>query len=337
MASSANTPLAALAFRALEPLGIRPKTRLRAPFLPPVGARVAGMLKAREYDNLRFTVSRLHRDSLHSAADALIDSLDKDEKSEQWLERLWDWYGDKKEANARVMLIHGLIAHGWRKHQAEKNEAAREAFEEADKLLEAAIAAQPDFIDLLCLRLTTSRALNLAASEHWNRFRGLLAVDAENYRGHLLMLENLSPRWGGSTEAMFRFARARAAQVPEGCAVRALVVNAHFEAYEQLRRETGGKPEAYFATRELAYEVEDAWRESVDSPNFHDDSNAEALYNLFAAALFMVDLRELARTALTAMDGHCLEYPWRLLAGSSKEQANVGWVVDRVSAGLDSE
>jgi hypothetical protein len=337
MAHPAFAPLASFAFKALEPLGVRPKTRLSEPFLPPAGARIAGMLKAKEYDNLRFTLSRLHRDSLRSTADALIDKLGEEEKSDQWLERLWEWYGDNKDINARIMLIYGLMAHAGQKQQSERMEAAREAFVSADNLLEAAVGSQPDFIDLLCLRLTTARALSLPANEHWNRFRALSAVDPLHYRGHLLMLENLSPRSGGSLDAMFRFARARSSQAPEGSAIRSLIVNAHFEACELGGCEAGGGFGEYFCKRETAGEVEAAWHDSVGSPNFRDESSAEALSNLFAAALFLADFREPARTALNAMDGHCLEYPWRLLAASPKELANVGWVVDRISARLNSE
>lgn len=337
MAHPAIAPLASFAFRALEPLGIRPKTRLRAPFLPPAGARAAGMLKAKEYDNLRFTLSRLHRDSLRSTADALVAALDGEEKSDQWLERLWDWYGDNKDVNARIMLIYGLMAHGGQKQQAGRAEAAREAFGEADKLLEAAVAAQPDFVDLLCLRLLTARALALPANEHWNRFRALSAIDPLHYRGHLLMLENLSPRFGGSLDAMFRFARARSTQAPEGSAIRSLIVSAHFEACEERSREAGSDHGEYFRERGTANEIEAAWQASVDSPAFRDEPNAEALHNLFAAALFLADFPQPARTALAAMEGQCLEYPWRLLASTPKELSNVGWVVDRVGVRLNSE
>ncbi len=336
-------PLVGLVYRAIEPLGYRPLTRVQSPFVPPVAARMTTMLREGKHDTLRFTLSKLHRDSQRSSIEAMLQILDDAENADQWIERLWRWYRENREFHASNVLASGLVKYAWlnrgngspTRPTERQMDAAREAFEEAERLIDKAVAAQPDNVDLLCLRLDTARGLGLDSTQHWARFRTLIAVDSGHYRGHLAMLENLNARWGGSHDAMFQFARSRAKQMPDGHPLKALVVFAHFEM--RNARYWSGDPNAdeYFLAPEIATEIEQAWDESVNSPQFRDESRADELHNLFAAALYLAGRHVPARVALGRMDGRCLPMPWGPMGATPKEQGNPGWVVDRIRAELN--
>ncbi|MBS1139687.1 MAG: hypothetical protein H6R13_1140 [Proteobacteria bacterium] len=335
-------PLLGKAYRAIEPLGHRPTFLLRQPFKPPVAGRLATMLCEGKHDTLRFTLSRLHSDSQRSSIEAMLDALDDSEGCDQWIKRLWQWYRQNREFHATTVLIHGLVKYAWIKRggesggkvREEQTQVFREALEEAERLLDKVLAIHPDNADFLCIRLITARGLGLDTNQQWARFRSLISVEPGHCRGHLLMLENLKKQWGGSDEALFKFARGRANQMPDGSSLKALVVHAHFEMRDQRRCTGDPSADDHFRQPEVAAEIESAWSNSLGSPLFRDESRSEELSNLFAAALYLAGRQDSARGAMAIMDGHCLAMPWSTMCCNIKEKANPGWVVDRVATEL---
>jgi hypothetical protein len=338
--SSILSPLVGLFYRAIEPLGYRPRTQVRAPFKPPVASRLAAMLREGKHDDLRFALSKLHRDSRRSSIEAMLQILNEAESADQWIERLWRWYRESREFHATNALACGLVKYAWLKRgggaadevSEHRAQVFREALEEAERLIDKALTAQPNDVDLLCLRLITARGLGLESARHWERFRALIAIDHGHYRGHLAMLENLKAKWGGSHEAMFQFARSRAKQMPEGHPLKALVVFAHFEMRNARFWLDDPNADEYFLAPGVGDEIEQAWQESANSPLFRDESHADELHNLFAAALYLTGRHASARKALGLMDAQCLEMPWSTMGVTPKEQGNPGWVVDRIEA-----
>lgn len=342
MLRSRLAPLATVGWEVLGRVGVQPRTRLREPFVPPVAVRLAGMLRAGDLDKLRFTFNRLHRDSQWTTIQAMLDQLAEAEAIDTWMERIWDWYRAGREGVARVVLIHALIRQAWSRRggglASSVGEADAEAFsthlEEAERLLNPALQADPDHVDLHCLGLILARGLGMPQEGRWARFRHLSALAPLHYRGHMLMLENLKAKWGGSHQAMFRFAHARAAQAPEGSSLPALVAEAHLEM-RNLRYWMGDEAaNDYFAEDSVGEEIEVAWQRSLGSAKFADEKNGESLANLFAATLYLCGRDDPARHALMLMDGHCLDWPWCTLAASPKEKAHPGWIVDRIRAEL---
>lgn len=335
-------PLAGVIYRSLEPLGYKPVTRVCKPFVPPVAARLVAMLREGKHETLRFTLSKLHRDSQRSSFEAMLQLLDDAEMADQWIERLWRWYQDSREFQATNVLAHGLVKYGRLKRASAQGsrraaphaQAAVEAFHEAERLIERALAIQPDNRDLLCLRLDTARGLDLQSAEHWARFRALIAIDAFHFRGHMSMLENLMAQHGGTHEAMFQFARSRAEQMVEGHPLKALVAFAHFEVRNALSRSGDPRADEYFLVPETGAEIEQAWENSVNSPQFKDELRADELLNLFAAALYLAGHHASARVALGRLEGRCLAMPWGTMGVTPKERGNPGWVVDRIRTEL---
>src|SRR6185312_15701065 len=74
--------------------------------------------------------------------------------------------------------------------------------------------------------IAASRALGLPLPERQRRFQRLIEIEPAHWYGHEQMLTALTPAWGGSSEAMFDFARNRAAACP-GTHVPAMIVLAH--------------------------------------------------------------------------------------------------------------
>jgi len=337
------SPLVSLLYRGLEPIGYRPLTRVCEPFVPPVAARLATMLREGKFDTLRFTLSKLHRDSQRNSIEAMLQTLDEAESAERWIDRLWRWYRENREFHATCVLAYGQVKYAWLQRgkgpvadlAEHRITAAREAFEEAERLIDQALAAQPDNVDLHCLRLSTARGLGLEAGQHWARFSALATIDPGHYRGNLAMLGNLKARWCGSHDEMLQFARGQANQMPDGHSLKALVVFAHVEMRNQRYEAGDPDADAYFLSSDIGAEIEQAWENSANSPQFRDESRADELHNLFAAALYLAGRHAPASVALSRMDGRCLEMPWRMMAATPREQANPGWVVDRVRAVLD--
>lgn len=341
LAYPAYAGLAGVAFGLLEHLGYKPATIVTPPFVPPVAVRLAAMLRAGEHDSLRFTLSRLHPDSQRVTLEAMLAVLAAGEPGEQWLERLWQWYRRNRENLAQTALTYGLICYagirsagGWSGKVGDKaKRQSRDALEEAERLLDQALGKQPENADLLCLRLLTARGLGCAMPEHWRRFRALIAVAPTHRRGHLAMLENLNAGSGDSHQAMFRFARGRAGQMPSGHPLRALPVRAHF-AMRQRSWQNGdiAAADAWFRQPDVVAEVVAIWDENFAGASAQADLLDDELLNLFAAALSLCGHPERAAVALAQMAGRCLASPWASLARTEKEKHNPGWVVDRVKA-----
>lgn len=325
-------------FTLLERLGYKPATAVAVAFLPPVAGRLAAMLQAADHENLNYALRRLHPDSVAGTLAALIEVLERTESRSRWLERLWQWYRKQRDIHSTSALIHGLLHEARSSHRravlealpARRRQAILEDVAEAGRLLDKACQQQPGNAELLALRLLAARFLALPPSEHWARFRLLLAVAPEHFRGHLLMLDNLGPDWCGSEQAMFRFARARAAQVPAHHPLNGLPVYAHFIVQRQHRPEDSPPGEPWFAQSAVAAEVLTMWESLHESLVLPGRLQEDELLNLLAGALYLSGHFPQAAEALAIMDGRCLPVPWRQMAVNDREGHNPGWVVDRI-------
>lgn len=81
------------------------------------------------------------------------------------------------------------------------------------------------------LRLVTARGLGLGWSESRRRYRRLSVIDPHHAPAQRQILRSLQPRWGGSWEAAFGFAREVSAHAADGSVEGALVVTAHLDRW----------------------------------------------------------------------------------------------------------
>ena len=328
--------------RAAAFAGVRPATRLHAPFVPPVAGRMAGMLRAGDHDTLRFTLKHLHPDARPAAIEAMIDILDADERCDRWIDRLRVWYRESREFHATVACLHGLVRYAWQKRRRDETglapaycgEVCQDACIDAVRLLDEALAEQPENVGLRCLSLAVARTCGEPVAVSFERFARLRALAPLHVPGHHAMLENLDPRWGGSDVAQLEFAREHAVAAPDGHPLCALAARAELRRYLRLGAAADPGAESFFPDPAVAADVEAGWRRSVASPAFREETWRDELNNLFAAMLYLTGKAAHASLALAALEGTCLAEPWQALALTPREAAHPGWVVDRVMAAL---
>lgn len=327
----------------LERVGIKPVTRVFSAAASPGIQRMAEDLRAQRYEPLVAAFERIAPDRYGEALEAILDALTggKESRLPVALDAVRVWHDDPGQGafHAAMLLGWGSIREGWRARGGRfAKHVAKDAWpvffghlENADELLTKAARLRPRHPEPLSNLLITARGLQMGEEDERNRFQALIDVAPLHVHGHVLMLENLKAKWGGSDEAMFAFARQHAERAPDGHALGCLPVHAHWEMRNMLDWRGEESADAYFKRPEVAREIIQVWRRTGGSPNHAADGNARTLYNLMAASLALCGQRELARQALQKMKGQCIEWPWCVLSDSLLECTNVGWVVDRIA------
>lgn len=330
-------------FAGLARLGYKPVTQ---EFVPPVSAgirRMAEDLRQQRYEPLTAAFERLDPDRYDEALGALIDTLTdgNTDRLPSALDLIRVWHDDAGTAafHASMLMARGAIREAWRVRGGQTaNQVAREAWPvfmsqlgHADDLLEQAVRLRPQHAEPLAWRLITARGLQLGPDELQRRFAQLTAAAPLHLSGHLVMLESLKAKWGGSHEAMFAFARQHGERAPEGHVMAGLVVYAHWEMRNLRYWADDERANDYFKQPEVGRELAAAWKRSGGSPQHRSSGDSQSLFNAMAAALALCGQREPARQALRQMKGQCLDWPWCTMADSLPESVHFGWVVDRVS------
>lgn len=330
-------------FAWLERLGYKPVTTVFAPGASPGIQRMAEDLRARRYDALEAAFERIPVDRYSDALDAILDAMTGGRESTlpAALDAVRIWQDDPGQGafHAAMLLGRGSVREGWRVRGGKLADDVKEdawpvffsQLENADRLFDEAGRVRPAHPEPCVGLLSTTRGLGLDEVETTARFHALLERSPLHLQGHALMLENLKAKWGGSHEAMFAFAREHAGRAPEGHALGALPLHAHWEMRNLRYWADDDEADAYFRQADVVREVIQIWRRTAGSSSHAPDASARVLYNLMAATLALCGQRELARQALRMMKGQCVEWPWCAMVESLPESMNTGWVVDRIA------
>jgi hypothetical protein len=187
---------------------------------------------------------------------------------------------------------------------------------EAETYVAEVLRRDPGRADAWTWSIALSRALGLPTEERRRRFERLIEIEPHNWYGHEQMLLALSPRWGGSSEAMFEFARTRAEACP-ATHIPALVVLAHREHNDNLAYlakpddPDRSIPLAYWEAEAVMDEVWDAGQASF----WHDDYETSVLtpivWNYFAYAFAYGDFHKPAWSVFTSIGNDWItREPW---------------------------
>ncbi|GIE88703.1 hypothetical protein [Actinoplanes regularis] len=187
---------------------------------------------------------------------------------------------------------------------------------QAEECVDEVLRRDPGRADAWTWSIALSRALELPEQERRRRFQRLIEIEPDNWYGHEQMLLALSPRWGGSSEAMFEFARTRAAACP-GTHIPALVVLAHREQIAHLAYlaepddPDRGEDLAYWEPEAVTDELWDAAHASF----WHDDYEITLLtpivWNNFAYAFAWGDFHKPAWSIFESIeDDWITREPW---------------------------
>lgn len=148
----------------------------------------------------------------------------------------------------------------------------------AENCLDEVIERDPGCAEAWHYLVVLGRARQLPMEERRRRFGKLIEIGPTHLFGHEQMLNNVMAKWSGSHEAMFDFARTRAAAHP-GTDIQLLVAQAHLE-YWRAEKTAG-----YLNRGEVAGEIYAAARNSLWHPGYRRSLLTPVLWNHFAYCL----------------------------------------------------
>ncbi|GAA0259115.1 hypothetical protein [Cryptosporangium japonicum] len=143
---------------------------------------------------------------------------------------------------AATILGRCLIHAGWRiRTAARASQVSRQQFDalhahlrDAERALMDVTARDPRALLAWESRLTTARGLELGVAEGRRRYDRLARVAPHHFWAQSFFLQHACPKWGGSWEEAFGFARQCAAAAPPGGMHGALVATVHLERWASL-------------------------------------------------------------------------------------------------------
>ncbi|MBL7257996.1 hypothetical protein [Paractinoplanes lichenicola] len=194
----------------------------------------------------------------------------------------------------------------------------------AEDCLDMALERDRGLAEPWYYKITLGRARQLPAEERRRRFHHLVALDPAHFNGHKSMFEGLLPKWSGSWEAAFQFARDRTAACP-GTHVPLLTAMAHLN----FRASADNPDENYLERPEVSAEIVAAAQQSVWHDDYENTILTPELWNHFAYALAGGRyFRESAGLFDDIGDDFVRLQPWRTL---DRFRAMRDWVRDEAA------
>lgn len=198
----------------------------------------------------------------------------------------------------------------------EQFDAMHRHLRDGEQLLLEVTAREPGNAAAWALRLINVRGLELGQDEAQRRYDRLARTEPHMMGAQVQMLQQLCPKWSGSWEKAFAFARQCAAAAPDGSLNPALVAEAHMERWLELDR---GEDEAYLRRPEVQHEVAEMAARSVLHPAFRPVLGWTKAHGYFAAIFSLAGDHRRAAVHFRALGGYANEFPWVYL-GDQAEQ-----------------
>ncbi|WP_189278344.1 hypothetical protein [Kitasatospora griseola] len=180
----------------------------------------------------------------------------------------------------------------------------------ADKLLAEVTAEESDNTDAWRLRLITSRGLQRGIDQTRLRYRKLAVHDPHDYIAQSQLLQQLLPKWGGTWEDAFAFARQCRHIAEPGSLNPVVLAEVHLERWLNVG---SGKDPAHLRRPDVITELVDAANHSVLHPDFRGGYQSIEAHGHFAAAFGLAEEHALAAPHFRALNGYASEYPWAYL------------------------
>jgi len=189
---------------------------------------------------------------------------------------------------AKALLAHGLISRGWAvrsSHRATDVSPGQFAqfhahLGDAEVHLIEVCAVEPSWTYPWYLRQLTARGLELGTSESWRRYERLAELSQHHYPAQGQLLQQLCPKWGGSWEAAFDFARSCAGAASLGSPEHGILAELHLEHWIELDREAGAR---YLRQPDVLGELQAAASASVFHEEFQPGFSWVRLHTAFGA------------------------------------------------------
>ncbi|HEY9437426.1 MAG TPA: hypothetical protein VIS29_02005 [Streptomyces sp.] len=224
-------------------------------------------------------------------------------------------------ALARTLLAGRYISIGWEiRSAARAQHVSRDQFRQfhdwlrrAERLLIDVCAEHPVYPLAWTARLNTARGLQLGQSEARRRYDRLAEHHPHHIHGQVLLLQQLCPKWSGSWEAAYEFARACLASAPPGSHAGRLIAEVHIEHW----LEDGHKD--HLRSPEVRDEILAAAAVSVQHPDYRPGFRWIGDYSDIAGALSMGGHYREAAPFFRALGDKASESPWDYFGDAQAE------------------
>jgi hypothetical protein len=164
-------------------------------------------------------------------------------------------------------------------------------------------------------RLISGRGLSVGLSEAQRRYARLAAISPDNIGAQSAHLQTLAPKWAGSTELMFEFARSAVKEGTPGSSAGRLVALAHYEHWLDLADEGG----PYVSADEVQAELVAAADASVFHPDYEPGLRWISDHSYFACLHAIGGRHDLARRHFQVLDGVADLDAWQYFADPRAE------------------
>ncbi|WP_455360366.1 hypothetical protein [Streptomyces sp. SYSU K21746] len=279
----------------------------------PVLARLRGLVTAHDWAGTADFFAQLQHEDERAFACSLVGGI---QGAEEFLERAAAQHSTA--SLPRVLLADRLIRAGWDiRSGARAKHVSRQQFDgfhgylrRAQALLIEVCAEEPDNALAWYLRITTARGLELGESEARRRYDRLAEHHPHHYPAQGQLIQQLAPKWGGSWEAMFTFARECAEAAPPGSHSAAVIAQAHLERWQNV-----GHGEDVRCLRDPAIRAEllAAAQKSVLHPAYRPGFHWIGAHGYFAAVHSLAGNHVDAAPHFRVLGNCASEFPWTLL------------------------
>jgi hypothetical protein len=217
---------------------------------------------------------------------------------------------------ALLLLASRYIEMGWAARGSRPGKNTRrgqfarfhEHLTEAERLLVEVTGREPDNAPAWDLRIANARGLELGTAEALRRYQRLAARHPHHYPAQSQILQQLSPKWGGSWDQMYEFARECAAAAPAGTVNPVLVAEAHIERW--LNMPDVSHVTAPVRTAAARAELSEAAQRSVLHPAFRPGYRFYSAHSTFAMAFTVAGLYAKSAPHFRAAGRYHAQYPW---------------------------
>ncbi|MFJ8765958.1 hypothetical protein [Streptomyces clavifer] len=216
---------------------------------------------------------------------------------------------------ARTLLAVRYVYVGWDIRSSYRAEhVSRDQFQEfhawlrrAEGLLIDVCAEYPTYALAWAARLNTARGLELGGSEVRRRYERLAEHHPHHIYAQTSLLQQLCPKWGGSWEEAFEFARGCLRSAPAGSPAGRLVAEAHLERWLD---DSGDNHSTYLRSAEVRDEIMAAADASVKHPDYRPGFHWVGDHNDFAGALSLGGHHREAAPFFRTLGDRATESPW---------------------------
>jgi hypothetical protein len=205
---------------------------------------------------------------------------------------------------------------------ADVSEARAEKFfewlEKASEHLKAADELNPNDAEICARTIRVYMGLGIEKETVQAFFDAAIQIEPSHLMTHLMMINYLNPKWRGSMEEMYEFAKSRFAETDNSLLV-VLVLFAITEEwkYYDMTDDIENR-DSFFNNVELKSKIKQMYADYQES----EDGKLliPYVYNYFAFLFYQFDEKKLAREVIRKINGKMTVYPWAYLGVENNKQ-----------------